>query len=99
MPRYFFDTHDSEHIRDDEGRECADFGAARLLALSTLPEIARWAAPEGGDWQMFTMSVRDEADQLVYTVSLTLDGWRLDSATVHHVERYASTVSNRTRRP
>lgn len=76
MPRYFFDTHDGEHARDEEGRECADFEAARILAMKTLPEIARWAAPGGDDRQTFTVLVRDQADQLVYTMTLTLEGRR-----------------------
>lgn len=78
MPRYFFDTHNGEHIRDDEGREWANFNAARNLALMTLPEIARWEAPEGGDKQTFAVLVRDEADHLVYTMTLTLEGRRID---------------------
>lgn len=78
MPRYFFDTHNGEHIRDDEGRECANSCAARTLALMTLPEIARWEALEGGDRQTFAVLVRNEADQLVYTMTLTLEGRWLD---------------------
>lgn len=80
MPRYFFDTHGGEHIRDDEGRECADFEDARILAMNSLPEIARWAAPRGSDRQTFTVLVSDEADLLVYTTTLTLEGRRLGSA-------------------
>lgn len=74
MPRYFFDTHDGEHIQDDEGHECASLDAARVLAMQTLPEIMRWATTETGDRQAITMLIRDEAGQLVYTSTLTLDG-------------------------
>ena len=79
MPRYFFDIHDGELSIDHEGRECADFDAARVLALATVPEVARWAAPEGSDRQAFTMLVRDGAGQLIYRLTLTLDGQSLCS--------------------
>lgn len=82
MSRYFFDTHDGEHIRDEEGRECADFDAARLLALQSLPEIARWTISKDSDRQTFKVLVRDEANRPVYTTTLTLDGRRLGSETV-----------------
>ncbi|MHB2208009.1 DUF6894 family protein [Methylobacterium sp. CM6257] len=80
MPRYFFDFHDGEFRRDDHGTQCADLEAARREALLTLPEIARFAIPSGGDDQAFTMSIRDESGAVVYTASLTFAAARLSSA-------------------
>lgn len=74
MPRYFFDFHDGEFRRDDHGTQCADLEAARREAMLTLPEIARFAIPSGGDDQAFTMSIRDESGAVVYTASLTFAG-------------------------
>jgi hypothetical protein len=42
----FFDTHDGEFHRDDEGSEQADFEAARKEAMIFLPEVARWEIPK-----------------------------------------------------
>lgn len=77
MPLYFFDTHDGEHVQDDEGRECVDFDAARLLALQTLPEIVRWAVSKASDRQTYMVLVRDEGSNPVYRTTLTLEGQRL----------------------
>lgn len=78
MPRYFFDFHDGESHRDDHGTLCADLEAARREAMLTLPEIARFSIPSGGDDQAFTVAIRDESDAVVYTASLTFAGARLN---------------------
>lgn len=77
VPYYFFDIHNGNYIRDDEGRECADFEAARILALQTLPEIARWEVSSGSERQTFSVLVRDHVGRPVYTSTLTLEGQRL----------------------
>ncbi|MGH1573994.1 DUF6894 family protein [Methylobacterium sp. P31] len=76
-PRYYFDIHDGEFRPDDEGTECADFEAARLEAMSSLPEIARFAIPRDGDNQAFTVLVRDENGAIIYTATLTFAGLSL----------------------
>ena len=79
MPRYFFDTYDDEHFQDDEGHECANFEAARLMAMRSLAEAVRWSAPSASDRQSIRVLIRDEAGRHVYTTTLTLDGRRLGS--------------------
>lgn len=79
MSLYFFDIHDREFRRDDEGTECAGFDAARREAMISLPEIARFAIPSNGDNQAFTMLVRDEGGAVVYTATLTFAGLRLSN--------------------
>ena len=78
MPRYFFDTHDGGHFRDDEGSDLADVAAARLEAMRALPEISRFAIPEDGDNQAYIVLVRDESGAVVYTATLTFAGLRLN---------------------
>jgi hypothetical protein len=80
VPRYFFDMHDGEFHRDDEGSEHADFEAARTEAMVILPEVARWEIPKDGDHRLFTVSVRDESGTIVYTGTLTYDGLRFNEA-------------------
>lgn len=77
MPRYFFDVHNGRLDRDDDGVDCADFEAARIEAMRSLPEIAAFAIPQDGDQQAFTVMVRDENDRVVYTATLTFAGLRL----------------------
>jgi hypothetical protein len=78
MPLYYFDIHDGAFRRDEAGTECADFEAARVEAMKTLPEVSRWAIPADGDIQGFTVLVRNEAGYVVYTATLTYAGLRLN---------------------
>lgn len=77
MPRYYFDIHDGEFQRDPEGTECKDFEAARLEAMVSLPEIARFVIPSDGDNQSFTVFIRDEEGSILYTATLTFSALRL----------------------
>lgn len=79
MPIYFFDTHDGEFHRDDEGSEHADLEDARREVMNFLPEVARWRIPEGEDHRAFTVLVRDEGGAIVYRATLTFSGLRLNS--------------------
>jgi hypothetical protein len=72
--RFFFDTQDGEiESRDEEGLELPDADAARRLALSSLPDMADDALPNG-DHQKFSVVVRTEDGALVYRADLTLRG-------------------------
>lgn len=77
MPRYFFDSDDGDlHVIDDEGQEALDAAAARDLALSLLPHMARDKLPDG-DRRNFQVRVRDERGDVIYTADLTLRGeWK-----------------------
>ena len=78
MPRYFFDIHDGGSSRDDEGTECADLDEARLLAIQTLPDIARDEIPQDGDRRTFTVLVTDADGRPAYTATLSFTGlWLL----------------------
>ena len=79
MPRYFFDIHDGQFSRDDEGLECANFEAARREAMASLPEIARFALPGDSETRAFSVLVRDEGGAVVYTAALTFAGSALNS--------------------
>ncbi|ACB27816.1 MULTISPECIES: DUF6894 family protein [Methylobacterium] len=80
MPRYFFDIHDGQLQRDEDGTECADFDAARREAMISLPDVARWEIPSDGDRQSYTVIVRDAAGAPIYTATLTFTGLRLSEA-------------------
>ena len=82
MARYYFDIHDGHALRrDPEGSECADPGAIKDEAMSTLPAIARDVIPTDGDKQAFMVLVRDENNVTVYTATLTFAGlWVSDTA-------------------
>ena len=48
MPLFFIDTHDDALVvRDEVGMELSDVGAARSAALTSLPEMAADAPPDG----------------------------------------------------
>lgn len=76
MTRYFFDIYDgTKLVRDPEGHECSDMNEVRAEATRTLPEIAKQEIPRlEGDAQAFTVVVRNEARETVYTASLTFTG-------------------------
>ena len=71
MARYFIDTDDGDlRVPDEAGHELSSAHAARLIALDTLPDMARDKIPDG-DRRTFTANVRDEAGQVIYTAVLT----------------------------
>ena len=72
MPRFFIDTYDGHFWAEDEGgAEFRDLEAARLEAISALPEIAldRDVTDGPREW---TASVRDEAGQVLLRATLKL---------------------------
>ena len=72
MPRYFFDIADGDKSgHDDEGLNFPDIKAARAGALQALGEIARDELPDG-DCRDFSVSIRDQAGQVLLTATLTL---------------------------
>ena len=78
MPRYFFDIHDGQFTRDDEGIECEDFAAARREAMASLPEMVRFVLPQDSDAHASTVLVRNQAGTIVYTATLTFAGFTLN---------------------
>lgn len=82
MPRYFFDIDDGKHsMRDDKGWECPGLREAYVVAIRTLPDIARDVALDSGR-QDFVATVRDAGDQLLFKVTLSLrTEWLPDSKT------------------
>ncbi|MBB4001618.1 DUF6894 family protein [Aurantimonas endophytica] len=77
MARYYFDIDDNGlTVPDDEGIECRTLAAVREAAIDALPRMACDARP-GGDHHVISISVRDQANMLVFHASLTLEaGWR-----------------------
>jgi len=74
MPRYFFDIHDGEWSRDEEGIECPDIKAACQEAKRTLPAMALDQVARDGDQHTITVLVSDEHKQPVYTATLGFAG-------------------------
>jgi hypothetical protein len=72
MPRFFFDTHDGEAFTPDpQGLELEGLEAAKEEAKKTLPEIVKDEMPDG-DRRDFTVTVKNEAGQIVWRVTLSL---------------------------
>jgi hypothetical protein len=72
MPRFFFDTHDGDHLTaDEEGLDLDGIEQARDEAVRALPDLAHDTLPDG-DWRSFAVTVRDESGKAVLTATLTL---------------------------
>ena len=73
VPRYFFDIHSHVDLRDDQGLELLDLGAARTQAAIALAEAALDASPSAG--KDLVVIVRDEEGVQVVrgTLSVTTD--------------------------
>jgi hypothetical protein len=72
VPRFFFDTYDGKFLaRDELGQEVESLDAAKAVAQAALPEMAKDELPDG-DQRVFIVSVRDETDQVVMRVALTM---------------------------
>jgi hypothetical protein len=71
VSRYFFDTYDGDLLAsDEEGQEFEDLEAAQLEAEKALPETA-WDGLLDGDRQIFIVSVRVEAGNVVLRTTLS----------------------------
>jgi hypothetical protein len=72
VPRFFFDTYDGQFLaRDDLGQVLESLESAKAVAQKALPEMASDELPDG-DQRVFMVSVRDEADEVVMRLSLTM---------------------------
>jgi two-component system, response regulator PdtaR len=72
MPRYFFDLDDGKtNYVDAVGSEVADPGTIQGEAISFLASVFRDAAHEDSN-RAFLVRVRNAADQIVFTTTLTL---------------------------
>ena len=72
MPRFFFDTHDGDHVTIDEnGLQFQDIEAAKDEAKKTLPDIVRDEMPDG-DRRDFVIIIRNGAGEGIFQVTLTL---------------------------
>ena len=72
MARYFFDIHNTRFSSiDEDGHECSDRDAISEQALKILCDIAREKPLEHLNGQL-GVTVRDGADHVVLTASVTL---------------------------
>ncbi|GJE46218.1 DUF6894 family protein [Methylobacterium soli] len=72
MPRYFIDTNDGDYyVRDEDGLELPAKEAAREIAITTLPDMARSVLPDG-DRRTFCASVRDESGKTIFKAELEM---------------------------
>lgn len=74
MERYFIDTHDGTHAHvDHEGLDFSDAEAARVAALSALPDMVKDHTSNGDD-RRFLVRVRNDRGTAIYHATLTLSG-------------------------
>lgn len=74
MLKYYFDVDDGDQkSHDQEGTRLADRQAARIQALSLLPEIARDIYPSS-DRRVLSCRVRDENGNGIFIATLSLVG-------------------------
>ncbi|MHB2208638.1 DUF6894 family protein [Methylobacterium sp. CM6257] len=79
MPRYFFDIHDDvSAVSDTEGEVCATPDAAGRRAAQILSEIALHDPHQNGCSNLLAL-VRDEAERVVFTATLSIVGKRIDA--------------------
>lgn len=79
MARYYFDVHDGTSQRDDEGKECPTVEDACAHAKTLLPEIALHELARDGDRNAYTVLIRDEDNNPVYSATLSFVGLMLKS--------------------
>jgi hypothetical protein len=74
VPRYFFDIHDGQMLRDDEGIDLPGPEDAARHAKTVLPEIAAHEVRKDGEHQAYSVLVTDEDGHPIYSVVLTYTG-------------------------
>ena len=73
MKRFFFDIDDGDRkIRDEKGVKAASLTEVRAGAVAALPDILQELSC-GEDEKRLTLSVRDETDQVVLRLTVTID--------------------------
>ena len=103
MPKFFLDLYDgATFTRDPYGLDLASQEEARKEAISVLPDMARDVLPDG-DRRDFTVDVRTNVGEVIYTATLSLVGrWLkgLDKQADQDSPAYDATASNgRAARP
>jgi hypothetical protein len=79
VPRYFFDIHDDvSAVSDTEGEVCASPDEAGRRAAQILSEIALHNSSQNGRSELLAL-VRDEAERVVFTATLSIVGKRVDA--------------------
>lgn len=79
MPRYFFDIHDDVlAVSDAEGEVCTNPDEAGRRAAQILLEIAQPNLNQNGCSELLAL-VRDEAERVVFTTTLSIVGKRFDA--------------------
>ena len=74
MPRYFFHTADGSRVRDTEGSELKDHGAARIEAIAYLGSCMRESPNVLSDGRDFRVEVTDDTEMLLFTIiALAID--------------------------
>ena len=74
MPRYFFDIHDGQTLRDEEGTVLPGPEEAARHAKKILPGIAAHEVPKDGEHQAFSVLVTDEDGHPIYSAAVTYTG-------------------------
>ncbi|RWM12507.1 MAG: hypothetical protein EOR72_21000 [Mesorhizobium sp.] len=74
MPHYFFDIDaNGSRTHDEVGLPFSSKSQFRKAAVTTLPALALQDRNADGGTRNYSLSVRDERCQVVYTASLTFD--------------------------
>ncbi|WP_336492312.1 DUF6894 family protein [Methylobacterium nigriterrae] len=69
MPRFFFDIHDGDVLRDDVGHDCPDLQAVRAETQRALGGLVA-AKPLDANAIQVRVDVRDDSGKRVVTASL-----------------------------
>ncbi|MTH79181.1 DUF6894 family protein [Paracoccus aestuariivivens] len=78
MPRFFFDIDDGLRFTfDDDGQALPDRAAARNMAISVLPPLARDVLPDG-DRHAVSVVIRNEEGEAIFRAVLELVAEWLD---------------------
>ncbi|WP_264050417.1 DUF6894 family protein [Methylobacterium flocculans] len=74
MPRYFFDIHDGQTLRDEEGTDLPGPAEAARHAKKILSGIAAHEVLKNGGHQAFSVLVTDEDGRPIYSAAVTYTG-------------------------
>lgn len=81
MPRYFFDVEDGELTRDEDGQVFAGLREVEQECMRAICEMGRDWLPDGKT-RRIGITVRDDADRPVLTLTLSVDVERTPAPTL-----------------
>jgi hypothetical protein len=74
MPRYYFDVHNGDLVRDRDGVECSDLEEIKKCAKGLHASVINTELQLPNDWVDCRVFVRNQSDEIIYMCTFSYSG-------------------------